>query len=179
MNPPAVARARAGGATVYEGVFEELENLPWGSFDLVTSWDSLEHTPDPREFAERLVRLLAPGALLAVTTLNRRSLAWWAFGTRWSMVAEGHFTYWDRSSLARLFESSGLRVVDRETFGLGGDFVKLLDRFRHVPARPGSEAPESAGWDVNPLVLNVENLLNAAFRTFGGGVGIGLTLRRP
>lgn len=179
MNPPAAACARGVGATVFEGVFEEIENLPWGTFDLVTSWDSLEHTPEPRGFAERLVRLLAPGGVLALTTLNRRSLAWLIFRMRWSMVAEGHFTYWDRRSLSGLFESLGLRIVDSEIFGLGRDFVKLFDRVRRGPAPPGSKALQSAGWDVNPLVLNIENLLNVAFRTVGGGVGIGLTLRRP
>jgi hypothetical protein len=66
--------------------------------------------------------------------------------------------------------------VDREIFGLGRDFVKALDRFRRGPARKETSKP-SENWDVNPLVLRAENVLNAAFRNFGGGVGIGMTLR--
>lgn len=176
MNPPAAARARAIGGTVFEGVFEEIEDLPWGTFDLVTSWDSLEHTPDPRGFAQRLVRLLAPGGVLALTTLNRRSLAWLVFRMRWSMVVEDHFTYWDRRSLSLLFGALGLGVVEREIFGLGRDFVKALDRFRRGSAQEET-SKTCENWDVNPLVLRAENILNAAFRNFGGGVGIGMTLR--
>jgi SAM-dependent methyltransferase len=178
MNPPAAARARELGANVFEGIFEEIEDLPWGTFDLVTSWDSLEHTPDPRSFAERLVRLLAPGGILALTTLNRRSLAWLVFRMRWSMVVEDHFTYWDGRSLSLLFGSLGLTVVDREIFGLGRDFVKGLDRFRKRPVQ-GEASHRSGDWDVNPFVLKLESALNAAFRNLGGGVGIGMTLQLP
>jgi SAM-dependent methyltransferase len=179
MNPPAAARARDRGAVVFEGVFEEIEDLPWGTFDLVTSWDSLEHTPDPRGFAERLVRLLAPGGILALTTLNRRSLAWLVFRMHWSMVVEDHFTYWDARSLRLLSDSLGLRVIDIEIFGLGRDFVGLLDLWRSrrsAAAKMPLRSP--GGWDTSSTVLRVEGALNAVLRRIGGGVGIGMTLTR-
>jgi SAM-dependent methyltransferase len=182
MNPPAAARARARGATIFEGPLEELEDLPWGSFDLVTCWDCLEHTPEPRLFAERLARLLASGGYLALTTLNRRSLAWAVFGMRWSMVWEDHFTYWDYRSLTRLFQPLGLVMVDSDIFGLGRDFVTVLDRLRHkavnAPAAQVPAEPSDGGWDVHPVVLALETALNHVFRVVGGGVGIGLTLRK-
>ena len=184
MNPPAAARARERGATVSVGVLEELDDLEWGTFDLVTSWDVLEHTPTPRQFAERLVRLLAPHGTLVVTTLNLPSLAWRAFGTKWSMVGEDHFTYWDRRSMTALFESLGLEVLDCDIFGLGRDFVRSLDRWRgrgtssNASAASTAPPPEDGGWDVSASTLAVEGVLNRVFRTFGGGVGIGLTMRR-
>jgi len=183
MNPPAAQRARARGVTIFEGMLEESDDLPWESFDLVTCWDCLEHTPEPRLFAERLTRLVAPGGVLALTTLNRRSLAWAVFRMNWSMVGEDHFTYWDRCSLTRLFQSQGLVVVDHEIFGLGRDFVKVMDglRRREEGAVPTDVKPGVAtgGWDVHPVVLAVADALNRVFQIAGGGVGIGLTLRRP
>ena len=86
LNPPAAAAARATGAEVSIGLLEHLDDLPWGQFDLVTSWDVLEHTPEPRRFSERLVRLLAPGGTLAITTLNYDSLVRRVFGWKWSMI---------------------------------------------------------------------------------------------
>ena len=164
-------------------MLEESDDLPWESFDLVTCWDCLEHTPEPRLFAERLTRLVASGGILALTTLNRRSLAWVVFRMSWSMVGEDHFTYWDYRSLTQLFQSQGLVVVDHEIFGLGRDFVKVIDGFRRkregaVPTdvKPGVT---TGGWDVHPVVLAVEDALNRVFQIAGGGVGIGLTLRRP
>jgi SAM-dependent methyltransferase len=160
-----------------------MEDLPWRSFDLVTSWDVLEHTAQPREFAERAARLLAPGGWLALTTLNRRSLAFRVFGTRWSMVVPDHFTYWDMQSLRSLFTRLGLIVVRAETFGLGRDFVQWMDRIsRSGRAREGrdpGDGVQAGGWDTSPGVVLFERALNAGFRRLGGGVGVEMVLRAP
>ena len=75
MNPAAAAAAERRGATVYRGLMEELDDLPCGTFDLVTSWDSIQHAPHPRAFAGRLAALARPGdGKVIVTTLNMRSL---------------------------------------------------------------------------------------------------------
>jgi len=173
---------------MWPGLLDELPDLPWGTFDLVTSWDVLEHTPDPRPFAQGVVRLLAPQGTLFLTTLNLGSLAYRCFGTDWSMVGEDHFTYWNRTSLSRLFESLGLVVDELHTFGLGRDFVAFMDRRRNR-SNAGGRSDQAFGngaltgatrrWDVNPAVLIAERVLNLAFRAFGGGVGIGLRLHRP
>jgi SAM-dependent methyltransferase len=183
LNPPAVERTRARGIEVYEGLFETIEDLPWGSFDLVTSWDVLEHTAEPRAFAERLARLLAPGGWLALTTLNRRSLAFRVFRTRWSMVVPDHFTYWDRRSLHSLFAPLGLAVVREETFGLGRDFVQWVDCIvRRRRAGGGDAAGDdlpAGGWDTTAPVDVLERAMNAGFRRLGGGVGLEMLLRAP
>jgi SAM-dependent methyltransferase len=183
LNPPAVKRARARGIEVLEGSFETMEDLPSRSFDLVTSWDVLEHSAQPRVFAERLARLLAPAGWLALTTLNRRSLAFRAFGTRWSMIVPDHFTYWDRRSLRSLFTPLGLIVVREETFGLGRDFVQWVDRIsRSGRAREGRDQGDdvpAGGWDTSPRVVLFERAMNAGFRRLGGGVGVEMVLRAP
>jgi 2-polyprenyl-3-methyl-5-hydroxy-6-metoxy-1,4-benzoquinol methylase len=183
LNPPAVKRTRTRGIEVFEGSLEAIEDLPWRSFDLVTSWDVLEHTAQPREFAERAARLLAPGGWLALTTLNRRSLAFRVFGTNWSMVVPDHFTYWDMRSLRSLFTSLGLIVIRQETFGLGRDFVQWMDRFsRSGRAREGPDpgnGVQAGGWDTSPGVVLLERALNAGFRRLGGGVGLEMLLRAP
>lgn len=185
LNPPAAAAARAKGALISVGVLEEIDDLPWGTFDLVTSWDVLEHTPDPRPFSERLVRLLSPGGTLVVTTLNYDSLVRRCFGWRWSMVCDDHFTYWNARSLRTLFESQGLRLVRARSFGLGRDFVTVVDRLgrRHRPTG-GATAPASGGnhtatWDVNRLVLGAETAFNHVLNLAGAGVGVEATFRRP
>jgi 2-polyprenyl-3-methyl-5-hydroxy-6-metoxy-1,4-benzoquinol methylase len=185
LNPPAAEAARARGAVVVVGVIEEIDDLPWGSFDVVTSWDVLEHTPDPGPFSERLARLLAPGGTLVVTTLNYDSLVRLCFGWRWSMVCDDHFTYWNARSLRTLFESRGLRLVDARSFGLGRDFVTVIDRFmgrrrasRAVTASPAA-APPPANWDVNRLVLAAEGACNQVLNLTGSGVGVEATFTRP
>lgn len=184
-NPPAAAAARREGVDVHEGWFEELEDLPWGTFDLVTAWDCIEHTPEPHEFAQRLVKLLRPGGAVALTTLNVQSLVARAFGMRWSMVVEDHYTYWDLSSLRSLMESVGLKVVEQHTFGLGRDFVTWIDRL--AAGRPGGRAGgaqspgprTTGGWDARMTTIRVEEAVNAALDRTGTGVGQSLLAYLP
>jgi len=181
LNPPAAEAARTRGAVVALGVLEEIDDLPWGQFDVVTSWDVLEHTPDPRPFSERMARLLAPGGTLAVTTLNYDSLVRRSFGFGWSMICDDHFTYWNARSLRALFEAQGLRLVRARSFGLGRDFVAFLDRLRPrqpTPATSGGPS-EDGGWDVNPVVLAAERVCNRLLDLTSAGVGVEATFCRP
>jgi SAM-dependent methyltransferase len=175
LNPPAAARSRALGIEVREGLFEEIDDLPWGAFDLVTAWDSIEHTPDPARFAERLGRLARPGGTVAITTLNIRSLAARVFRMRWSMIVEDHFTYWQGSSLRRLLADAALDVVHQHHFGLGRDFVAWLDR--DSPPQSGNGG-EGGRWDSRRVVLRAETLVNGLLDRTGAGVGIAVHARR-
>lgn len=183
MNPPAAARARERGATIWEGTVEEVEDLPWGSFDVVCSWDSIEHTPTPRVFAERFARLMAPGGRGELTTLNRKSLVGRLTGMKWSMVVDDHFTYWTGASLTRLLEGAGLHVDGTHYFGVGRDLVAFLDGARgsrRSAAAPGdlgdAPAPE---WDTKESVLSLENVANRLLDVSRLGVGVWLSLSRP
>jgi SAM-dependent methyltransferase len=184
LNPPAAARTRERGFKVLEGRFEELSTDAWGTFDVVTSWDSLEHTVDPAEFAARLARLLRPGGTLALTTLNMPSLAGRVFGTRWSMVAPDHFTYWNEQSLRGLLVRSGLSPRAVHSFGVGRDFFAPLDRVADRFGRRGTDptgmtpaaagAPAGARWDVLRPVLWAERGVNRFLDRTRTGVGIAI-----
>jgi 2-polyprenyl-3-methyl-5-hydroxy-6-metoxy-1,4-benzoquinol methylase len=184
MNPPAVVQARATGATVVQGRLEDLQDLPWRSFDVVTCWDTLEHTPTPRLFASRLADLLAPGGLLVVTTLNWNSLVRRLLGMRWSMIADEHFTYWTDRALSRLLKHEGMRQLCTYSFGLGRDLVWPLDRLAtrtrvgHHQHGVAAEMSAIRRWDSRPVVLTVENAVNRVLRITGAGIGLCAVLRK-
>jgi SAM-dependent methyltransferase len=181
LNPPAAARARERGFLVYEGAFPQEPLAPAGSFDLVTAWDSLEHAEDPLAFVRGLARLLAPAGHLVLSTLNSRSLVSRVFRHRWSMIAEDHFTYWDRRSLSHLFASLGLPATRVHSWGLGRDFFAPLDRLAaRRPRSPGSERPAEAveTWDVGRGTLAAESTVNRLLSATGLGVDLCVTARR-
>jgi 2-polyprenyl-3-methyl-5-hydroxy-6-metoxy-1,4-benzoquinol methylase len=184
LNPPAAARARESGATIYQGALEELTNLPWGKFNVVTCWDVLEHTPRPRLFAHRLARLVAPDGLLIVTTLNWASLVRRIRGMRWSMIADEHFTYWTRNALRRLLEREDMEFCSSTSFGLGRDLVSAFDGLsrevqRVLPTRGRASPHSRPGWDTRPAVLLAERAANVVLRVTGSGVGLAATFRAP
>ncbi len=88
-----------------------LEELPWedDTFDLITSLDVVEHTPDDRVALAELRRVSKPGGWLLVTVP--------AYQTLWSLhdVANHHFRRYNRATLARPARDAGWRI-ERMTF---------------------------------------------------------------
>ena len=182
MNPSAVAKAREGGAVVWQGTLEEVDDIEWGSFDVVCSWDSIEHTPTPIDFAKRFANLIATGGSGEITTLNRKSLVARMRGMRWSMVVDDHFTYWSGRSLERILESNGLQVSGTHYFGLGRDLVAFLDGAR--ASRPAGEIVDlgdapAPTWDTKSSVLSAEGIVNRLLDSSRLGVGVWVSVSRP
>ena len=69
----AQARRRYGAAPNLTYVEGRCESLPCGdaSVDLLVSFETLEHIPDPERLLDEAKRVLAPGGLLLVSTPNR------------------------------------------------------------------------------------------------------------
>jgi SAM-dependent methyltransferase len=190
LNPPAAQACRDRALPVIEGNLEILQDLPWGTFDVVTAWDSLEHTPSPLRFAQRLELLAKPGGRIFLSTLNQRSLVARVFGLRWSMVVEDHFTYWSRKSLIGLVGRTGLIASDLSFSGIGRDFFAWLDR-GEAPAGDDtcSESPHvghtevgeypARSWDSIPWVLRIEQVANRILNATALGVSVELLATKP
>jgi SAM-dependent methyltransferase len=81
------------------------------SVDLLTIFDVIEHTPDPKAVLERARALLKPGGVLAVTYPDYGSLAARLMGSRWVFLLTVHLYYFTRGSIADLLRRCGFEVV--------------------------------------------------------------------
>lgn len=67
LNPKAAAVAREAGHTIYNELLETIiARGNYRRFSLVTTWQVLEHVPDPVTFLGECAELLKPGGFLAV-----------------------------------------------------------------------------------------------------------------
>jgi len=112
-------------------------DLPSESFDVVTMWDTLDHSRDPLRTLQAAYAALVPGGRLYVSAPNLDSLAFRWFGSNWTRLDLPrrliHFTPWTlRLTLLRAgFRDLELHTIRRsaslrESASLDGNGGKLL-----------------------------------------------------
>lgn len=108
ITEEAKRRADIKGRAFFRGFFEDVE-LPEAHFDLVYMGDAFEHVHDPAAVADKLVRVLAPGGVLILTTVDFGSWLARLLGRRWRLLSPPeHLHFWTRASVERMFSERGL-----------------------------------------------------------------------
>lgn len=85
-------------------------------FDVIVSWDVLEHVRNPKHFLEITHSLLRQGGILALSTIDIDS--WFAriLQRRWPWIMEMHLYYFGAGSLERMFHTTGYEIVHIEPY---------------------------------------------------------------
>ncbi len=114
-------------AETYDPLVAEFSTLPSKRYPLVCSFETMEHTPDPRATIREMSALLAdPGMIIFSTLLQpadfeSKGLSWWYAGPR-----NGHISLFSRKSLEFAWRKEGLRY---------GSFDHVMHvAFREIPA---------------------------------------------
>lgn len=84
---------------------------PAGQMDCVIMVDVLEHLVDPQAALEHCRHWLAPGGILAVTTVNMTAPMARLMGSRWPGFMDMHLTYFSPVCLRAMFQRAGLASV--------------------------------------------------------------------
>jgi SAM-dependent methyltransferase len=81
-----------------------------GSFDVITLWDVIEHTGNPRAVLQRCRELLRPGGVLVVNYPDIGSWIARVLRRRWLFLSSVHLHYFDRRTVRLMLEKTGYRV---------------------------------------------------------------------
>jgi SAM-dependent methyltransferase len=86
-------------------------SFPPQSFDVVTLWDVIEHTPDPARVIRTANELIKPGGLLIINYPDIGSWLARALGRRWPFLSSVHLYYFTRETMKSLLERHGFEVI--------------------------------------------------------------------
>jgi 2-polyprenyl-3-methyl-5-hydroxy-6-metoxy-1,4-benzoquinol methylase len=130
----AAEQARKNGLNVVHGTLASA-HLTDESFDVVTLWDVIEHLADPMLEIQRAHRVLKPGGLVVIHTMDIDSLFARVMGSKWPWLMEMHIYYFSQHTMAAMLEKAGFSVIRSgpqgrfQTLGyLGTRFTALFGR---------------------------------------------------
>lgn len=100
------------GLDIQPGTIFDMQ-LEDASFDVVTLWDVLEHTPDPSKVLFECQRVLKPGGLLVVNYPDVDSLIGRLMGRRWVFLLSIHLYYFTVDTIRQMLSQTGFKLVKR------------------------------------------------------------------
>ncbi len=106
----AAEQARARGLHVITGTLSDAP-VPENFFDVVTMWDVIEHLTDPAAELRNVHRVVKPGGIFAIHTIDIESMFARVMGNRWPWLMEMHLYYFSPRTLSKMLEQSGFQVI--------------------------------------------------------------------
>ena len=91
-------------------------------FDVITMWDVIEHLSDPLGELKKAYRLLRPGGIIAVHTMDVDSWAAKLLGARWPWYMAMHVQFFSQSSMIKFLEKAGFEAV---WTGVQGRYLRM------------------------------------------------------
>ncbi|MFM2017391.1 MAG: Ubiquinone biosynthesis O-methyltransferase [Bacteroidota bacterium] len=113
----AVQTGTKNGAQVFKGRIQDF-NLA-DDFDVITSFEVLEHICDLKEHTARINSLLRKGGLFYFTTPNINALSRRILGGKWTIIEyPEHLSYYTVKTIHLLLAQTGLRKISIQTTGI-------------------------------------------------------------
>ncbi|RJP24565.1 MAG: class I SAM-dependent methyltransferase [Candidatus Abyssobacteria bacterium SURF_5] len=91
-----------------------------GTFDVVRLNQVIEHVAEPRQLFQEIRRVLRPGGLLSLATVNINSFSYRFLGERWNYLGGSnneHIVFFSRRTLDRILSTTGFKSLQWKTNG--------------------------------------------------------------
>ena len=112
----AVAHARERGLPVAKGTLGS-GGFPDESFDVITLWDVIEHFDDPTMELRHVLRLLKPGGIVVIHTIDIGSITARVMGGGWPFLMEMHIRFFSRATMRDMLQRVGFTYIRDHTQG--------------------------------------------------------------
>lgn len=114
----AIESCKKKGIKMYKG-FLNPDDFEPEYFDIITSFEVIEHINNPREELGYFNKILRKGGLVYITTPNFNSLLRYRLKDKYSVINyPGHLSYYTPKTLKKVFKYSGFRALKVKTTGI-------------------------------------------------------------
>ncbi len=139
-------------------------------FDIITSFEVIEHMNHPRQEASAMAVLLRPGGLLYVTTPNFNSFSRNLLGARWNIIGyPDHLCYYTPRSLRALFQGAAFRTLKVTTTGISIDRIRKSTNASDSGPLKGVDEQLRERIETNRLFWLLKYIINQVLDLFGKG----------
>ena len=116
-TPDLANSCRSKGLETIELPIEQVQFAETDLFNVISSFEVIEHLFSPDNFIRHIYPLLSPGGLLVLTCPNGLGFDLQTLGSRSTTVDHEHLNYFNPESLSLLLSACGFKVVESFTPG--------------------------------------------------------------
>ena len=104
------------GVDVFTGYLEQDETKLDQKYDVVVSWDVIEHVRSPLEFLKSAAQRLDAGGLFFFSTMDNKTWAPQLLGTSWPWLMDMHLHYFHEATVREALKSAGFEFIASEPY---------------------------------------------------------------
>ena len=148
------------------------EDFDIESFDIITSFEVLEHINNPIEEINNFYSLLRKGGLVYLTTPNFNSLLRYRLKEAYNVITyPEHLSYYTPKTINKLFKSIGFRKEKIRTTGISLSRLKASKGIKTAPSISANSTDENIRQKLekNNGLQHLKTLVNWGLTLFGVG----------
>lgn len=169
------------GITMFQGTLDKVD-LPEGYFDVITSFEVIEHINNPLQEVTRMDGLLRPGGVMYHTTPNFNSLLRYYLKGEYNVIAyPEHLSYYTPQTIHRLFKAFGYQKRFIHTTGISLTRLKKSRKVSDEPLISAKSTDEKLRQQTESkwYMQLAKRLVNKLLSLFGVGDTIKAFYRKP
>ncbi|MEO6883794.1 MAG: class I SAM-dependent methyltransferase [Bacteroidia bacterium] len=161
------------GITIHQGILNSA-NYSKDNFDVITSFEVIEHINNPQSELENIREILRLGGLFYFTTPNFNSISRLVLKQNWNVIEyPEHLSYYTPKTINVFFQKNNFRKIKLDTTGISiKRFKKSIQKNNFSNAQVDEDQELRGKIEQNILLKVIKNSINTLLSLFKMGDSI-------